>query len=292
MSKQNDASNGRREFLKASTIIALGGLINYSLGAEAELKHSFDFMDKPAFHNMLIVGKETVFASHFPMFKTSVFDSPHRYQVILEVALTKPGNDPQSLYFNDRKNNPATKIYCLGPGEFPLPNLIAANAEPAIKSFQATIFRGHLEKPGKRILMDEVDVSVKKIIHFREFDPGASRLPQLEYILFGKGQELFLAHFITRPPDFDQVLSIACDHSFTDQELSQGMHVVFERPNSIAERLLEKQEAFGAVQNAGRTASPVKVKFKAVTEFYFEEGELRVPADFKATPAEIIAGFR
>ena len=293
MRKTKDASNGRREFLKASTIVALSTLINYSFSAEAGINPSCDIphLDKPAFHNMLIIGGETVFLSHFPMFRTPVFDSPHRYQVILEVAFTKPGSDPQLLYSTDRKDNPATKIYSLSPDEFVLPNLASTNTAVAIRSFPATIFRGHLEKPEKRTLIEGVNVNVKNIVHFREFDPKARTLAQLEYILFGKGQELFLAHLITRPPDFDQVLSVTSDHSFTDQELSKGMHVIFERPNSVAKRLLEKQEAFGVVRDSNKTAGGLKTKFKTNTEFYFEEGELRVPANFKPTPAETSAGF-
>ena len=51
-----------------------------------------------------------------------------------------------------------------------------------------------------------VDVGVTRVIHFRKFEPGAAGLSQLEYLLFGKANELFLAHSITKPPDFDQVL--------------------------------------------------------------------------------------
>jgi hypothetical protein len=69
------------------------------------------------------------------------------------------------------------------------------------------------------------------------------------------------------------------------------MRVTFERPNTIARRLLERQEAVGEVRDAGATAAPLKVRFKAGTEFYFEEGELRVPATFEPTAAERRAGF-
>lgn len=49
--------------------------------------------DSPNIHNMLVVGNETVFLSHLPMFKglneqATDYTSPHRYQVILEVNFT------------------------------------------------------------------------------------------------------------------------------------------------------------------------------------------------------------
>jgi hypothetical protein len=50
----------------------------------------------------------------------------------------------------------------------------------------------------------------------------------LEYLLFGKGTDLFLAHLITAPPDFDQVLGVkVTGHQFTADELANGVHVVF-----------------------------------------------------------------
>ena len=58
---------------------------------------------------MLIVGEQTVFLSHLPM-----FGSPHDYQVILEAGFAKPGGNPQADYFNDRKRT-GTKQYTLEP---------------------------------------------------------------------------------------------------------------------------------------------------------------------------------
>ena len=40
----------------------------------------------------------------------------------------------------------------------------------------------------------DVNVTVTRVVHFRKFDPAATKPAQLEYLLFGKGTELFLAH--------------------------------------------------------------------------------------------------
>jgi hypothetical protein len=292
MSKTNQSQTSRREFLTYSSVAIVAGFLGYGLRAEAETMHRMSGVDEPNVHNMLIVGQETVFLSHLPMFSAPDFASPHRYQAILEATFTKVGGNPQAVYANDRKSHPATKIYTLNPDEFVLPKLLSTNASAPVSSFGANVFRGHLEKPGHRVLLREITVSIKNVLHFREFEPEATRPAQLEYILFGKGKELFLAHFITRPPDFDQVLAVsAADHSFTDDELGKGLHVVLARPNAIAQRLTEKQEAVGEVRAANGTASPLQVRFKAGAEFYFEEGELRVPAVFTQTSAERKAGF-
>ena len=233
-------------------------------------------LDEPNIHNMLMVGQETVFLSHLPMFRSPDFDSPHRYQVILEATLKKEGRDAQPTYSNDRKSNPSKKVYTLGPEEFVLPALSSANANPPLTRFKASIFRGHLEKPGKKLIIEDADVSIHNVVHFREFDPNAQKLAQLEYILFGKGSELFLAHLITRPPDYDQVISIkVTDHTFTDADLRKGLRVVFARPNTISKRLMEKQEAVGELKSAGGGSQPSRIKVKALVEYYFESGELR-----------------
>src|SRR5205823_2964123 len=156
----------------------------------------------------------TAYLSHLPM-----FGAPHDYQGILEATFSKPGSEPLTDYFNDRKRT-GTKIYTLEPERFVLTRLAAADAP--MRSFKADIFRGHFErfanqraKEAARIARG-VDVNVTTLVHFRQFDPKAAKLDQLEYLLFGKGAELFLAHFITRPPDFDQVLSVKAP----DQKLS------------------------------------------------------------------------
>ena len=76
------------------------------------------------FHGMLVVGEETVYLSHLPM-----FDHPHHaFQAILEATLTDEGGDPRAVYADDRKQT-RTKVYTLAPEEFFLPDLVAADPE-------------------------------------------------------------------------------------------------------------------------------------------------------------------
>ena len=283
-------TTGRRQFLKGGATAIVGVSLlplllrgRFRTGNQPSVPDKTDMLavplrssfDAPNIHNMLMVGQETVFLSHLPMFRSPGFDSPHRYQVILEASLQKEGRDAQPTYSNDRKSNPSKKIYTLGPEEFILPNLLSSNANPPVSRFKARVFRGHLERPGKKLIIEDADVSIKNIVHFREFESDAKKLPQLEYILFGKGSELFLAHLITRPPDFDQVMSVSIsDHTFTDEELRKGMRVLFERPNTISKRLMQKQESPAQVKSA-ESSQLLKVRVKALVEYYFEEGELR-----------------
>jgi hypothetical protein len=183
MSKINN--RGRREFLKNSVAAVFAASYwGWPTGAVSAA-------DGPSVHGMLIVGEQTVFLSHLP-----IFGSPHDYQVLLEAAFSKPGSDPQADYFNDRKGKgKGTKIYTLEPEPFVLTGLAATTP---LRSFKANIYRGHFERfPTQRAkeaarIAQGVDVNVTRVIRFRKFDPNAVRPAQLEYLLFGKGAELFL----------------------------------------------------------------------------------------------------
>jgi hypothetical protein len=245
-------------------------------------------VDKPATHNMLVVGDEAVYLSHLPMFQTrGEPPMPHRYQVILEVTFPE-----QERYTRDRREHPATKIYMLSPEEFVLPDLAPTDPkQKPLGAFKALVVtRGHFEREGKVTILRDVEVTVKGVRHFRQFDPKAKKPARLEYLLFGRGQELFLAHLITAPPDFDQILAVkVTGHTFTDEDLAKGVTVAFPgTKNTPATRLNEKQVASGEAKVGN---APTKIRVEVSRELFFEEGELRVPAFFETTPTEGQAGF-
>jgi len=168
-------------------------------------------------HNMLVVGEKGIFLSHLPMFM-----APHDRQFILDVALAKEKND---IYFKDRKNHRDTRVYTLEPEVLELKKLLAlAGDKSAQRSFKGTVFRGHLERGGTRIEgLSNIPVNVKNIVYSQQFGPGLEKSDQLEYILFGSSPELFLAHVIAAPPDFDQILSVRIENGPTTDEIGRGV---------------------------------------------------------------------
>jgi hypothetical protein len=214
---------------------------------------------------------------------------PHRYQAILEVTFMK-----QEDYVKDRREHRTTKIYTLNPERFVLPELVSLDPHhKPLSSFKAnTIFRGHLERDDRVPILQDVSVNVRRVIHFREFDRKAKKPPQLEYLLFGKGEELFLAHLITAPPDFDQIIAVkVTDHEFPEEVLAKGVLVIFPgTTNAAASRLKEKQRIAGELKVDNAPAMKT-IQIEVNREFYFEEGELHVPADFDTTSVEKQAGF-
>ena len=247
--------------------------------------------EAPNTHKWMLVGSQTAFLSHLPMFEMlnpgkTEYMTPHRYQVILQASFNSGSKDVTPLYFADRQSHPEIKMFTVVPEAlFTLPQFAASSP---LTSFQATVFRGHEERGGKPIKgLQSVAVNIQKVVHFHKFDPAEKAPSALEYLIFGRGTELFLAHSIVKPPDFDQILSVNVDGlKLTDNELGSAIRVSIPlKKNSLADRLKEGEQA-QAVTSDGR-----KFGVRAVREFYFEEGELRIPVTLDTTPAEKKAGF-
>jgi hypothetical protein len=271
----------RRNFLKTTGLAALG----LSVGAPPAAAE-----DRVFTHNMLVFGDQTVFFSHLPMFDSldeagTEFASPHRFQVILQAALT-----PQQMasYAKDRQANPGTQFYTIGPKQFVLTRLFEPKAAPRLKEFAATVFRGHLEAepnhpvPGLR----NVTVKIARVVHGRKFDPRAAKSATLEYLVFGRGPERFLAHAIFAPPDFDHVVKLtSISPDLTDRDLEQDVRVAIpDRKNMAGQRLREGQRVEGMLRIGSGT--PTKVQIEIGKRIYFEEGELAVPPTFDPTAEE------
>ena len=185
----------------AATVVAflVGAVVALALLLTGEVAnaahdhhHHMPSKDKPAGHGMLMVGTDSVYLSHLPM-----FHSPHDYQVIFKAKISA-----LKVYQEDKAANPQEPVYTLDPERFVLPDMVK-NPRP----FKATIYRGHFERGGQPIA-ENVTVEIETIVHFAKFDPKAVKPATTSYLLFGGGSELFLAHVITAKPDFDHVLSI------------------------------------------------------------------------------------
>jgi len=235
-----------------------------------------DKADDHGVHGMLLFGEEVLYLSHLPMFMTM-----HDRQVILEVTLSDGRQDPQAVYRADRQQA-GERVYTLVPERFSLQRL-GAEGPDALRSFQGTVHRGHFEKPGNRVILQDVTVNVVNVVHFRRFDPQAEVLPDLQYLLFGRGDELYLAHLITRSPDFDQIVPVKlAGHGFSEEALGRGVRLsIPERENRIGQRLRHGEQALAQVELA----------LEPGIELYLEEGELSEPATFQTTAEEKAAGF-
>jgi hypothetical protein len=223
-------------------------------------------------HGMAVIGTDTFYLSHLPMFMPL-----HDYQVILEAEFTGPDGRPDPGYVEDRKQHPGL-LYTFRPEPFVLPQLLPDGGPPKRSSVTGDVFRHHYERtqppnPRPVEVASGITVTVRTVVHGRKFEPGASRPPQLEYLLFGRGQELFLAHLISAPPDFDQLIQVRVDTELDDGDLARGLRVtVPDRADEARERIRPNGGPLAAVLRPGD--QDIKIGVDPGQEFYLEENEL------------------
>ena len=91
--------------------------------------------------------------------------------------------------------------------------------------------------------------------------------------MFGNTSEQFLAHFISKPPDFDQILAVrSLTPKISEADLRQcPILSIADRPDAAASKLAEGFHGPIRLQ-AGKTAVTGQIAIR--TELYFEAGEL------------------
>ena len=232
---------------------------------------------RPMSHHMVVFGHESVFMSHLAMFSVP----EHAYQVILEAELTGADNDPQQIFRQDWEKHPEVAFYTFAPESFVLSDLLpAAGQPPKAATFSGDLWRNHLEQPETQPveIASGVTVNVKNIVCGRRLDVGAAPLSQLEYVLFGRGQEVFLAHLITRPPDFDQLIQVTVTPAFSDEDLSRGHIVTVDGHENTKDQRIQPsgQASVAATVDTGTT--PVSVQINPGAEFYFnDDSDMQAP---------------
>jgi hypothetical protein len=219
-------------------------------------------------HGMVVVGTQTVYASHLPMFM-----SPHDYRVVIEVSFDR------AAYHDARRHFGTSALFTLAPEPFSIHELEpAADGRPARREFRAELFFGHFERGGDSL--GEVVVKVERTLVFRHLDP-AKKAPELGYVLFGRGPDLFLAHEITAAPDFDQLLAVQLGVGGTEPASGQAWKLnIPGRRNSLEHRLLPGEQVGAAVTSDAVTATcsppppPATVDLQMLAEVYLETSDL------------------
>ncbi|MCQ0090516.1 hypothetical protein [Roseovarius sp. M141] len=234
-------------------------------------------------HNMILVGKEAAFVSHLPM-----FGNEHRFQVIAEVVFAGGETDFSSVYLEDRAAHPDVRMYTVQPNDaFVLSRLFTPDGDSERNMFSGNVFRGHLERGGRGIDgLQSISVWIQDMIYASELSAGSSEVKDLQYVLFGRGDDLYLAHLIGgAPDDFDQIVGVSLGDR--NEELSNGAIVTIpDRANSARTRLRPDEQVSAEVSPQ---IGPLDLVIGP--ELYFEEGELLSSATFAPTELEIEAGF-
>jgi hypothetical protein len=226
-------------------------------------------------HGMLVLGGERtssllsrpVYVSHLPMFM-----APHDFQVIARVT-----GEAAARYDTFVAHFGFSPIYTFRPEPFSIDELDPARGGQARTSFGGALFRGHFERGGSEIASN-VSFGIEHVVHFRRFGAAAAKTArdQLRYLCFGERDAAFLAHLITAPPDFDQVLfaDIGSLSGVSDEDLRAGVIItVPDRPDDVEARLHEGEALPGAIQVEG-TETPGSIELTVAKEYYLETGDL------------------
>jgi hypothetical protein len=223
-------------------------------------------VDTPDQHGFVMAGEQTLFLVHLAMF----YMENHRYQLILEASL--PAYAMQE-YVADRKQNP-NEVYILGNVQTDLMTLPQIQNRQVV-TFIADIFRGMPSDPDKdKPLIHNVEVSIDRIVYFRYFDYSVDYPPTLTYIIFGAGTEAHMTHYLTKQPDFEQVLDLALPPDWLDiQHLQAGVAInIPSLPNTLSCSNPLVEPTYN-VQMGGTGSYVIEVG----TSYFFDTGSLNNP---------------
>ena len=221
-----------------------------------------------ATHGQLVLGRKTVYLYHLPVFMTDPSSHPHNFQVIIEAEFADTGAAAHQRYVTDREENPAS-IYTAVPPAFAQTALfLDYPGHPPLRAFDTVeVFRNHFERSGRERIVG-APMTLVRLVHGREFAPDRPKPAELSYVLFGRGDDLFLAHMLSGPPDFDQILEISLDQASLPADATRdGLFVTLTgRGNAVGERL-----RVGEVISC--TGNDRTLQLRVAAEPYCEVGE-------------------
>jgi hypothetical protein len=231
--------------------------------------------DMPCIHGMRIVGDQSIYLSHMGLFKSNC----HDYQALFEVDFTG-SNDPKNIYLNAQRSDLKKNEFTLKPkNKFELPKLRSGE----IKTFNADIFEGQYERPltKPKLIASDVTVNIKQVLYFQPFEPAAKLSSNIQYLLFGNSKEQYVAHKLTRPNDYDQILSVKTPLNLKDSELSKAVILTF--PNRPT---LNESDLFSKALTANTLPKPVVQINGLVPTQAIEVGSqyFREKCDYEANP--------
>jgi hypothetical protein len=217
-----------------------------------------------AMHGQLMLGQSLSY--HLPVFITDPWSHPHNFQVVLELALPP---DARAAIEADQAAHPDS-IYTAAPPIFAQTSLVIdVPGHPRKNGFaELVVYRNHFEQ-ADRVRVARSPAPIVRILHFRELAPDLPKPAELAYVVFGSSDGLFLAHMLSSPPDFDQVLEVEVDGVPAAVKMAAGFSLSFgARSNKVEERLKVGEEISCAT--GGGDAISVRV----IAEPYCEIGEL------------------
>lgn len=208
-------------------------------------------------HTSVLVGVDELFMSHLPL-----YGAPHNFQAIFRVTLDQASKDT----YNADQIATGEPLYTFFPGQFSFSDLIdELETTGSFDIPNSRIFRGHAERGGTQITNNST-FTVTKALHFRVINPNDADPADGRYLLFGAGDEAFVAHRIAGRPDFDQILSVTAPANAVVDFVAREIQIASQPGDA---ELVEGQ-AFTATL----LDQEADIQLQTGTEFYLEFGDL------------------
>jgi hypothetical protein len=220
-----------------------------------------------AAQTLLMLGEGPVYLALLP-----TPDEARDHQIVLETVLLKTGSDPTSIYAQDRHVTDE-KTYTLVTEPLVIDDLIAPASSPTRTSFRAQLVRGLAGRGGQPFL-ENVTVKVKRVVLARKIQVSSKTGDHLQYFAFGDARQLYAAHVLQTPRDFDQVVAIRVTRGVMDEGQAERMRrgAVIELPevaNEIGQTLKEGATGAGRVVLEQKRAL---VGFDVTNSIYLDAG--------------------
>ncbi len=192
--------------------------------------------DPAAFHEFAMFGRRRLYLSHYPM-----FHAVHAYQALAEAKLTWRGRDWTAACLDQMARYPK-RLHTLSPSrrgspptrrrdDWRLPARFRAGGR-----FNADV---HWGGRNNQFLARDVTATLTRIVFFRQFQEDDRHNRRLSYLLVGRPDDLYLVHYITVQPDFDQIVAV---ESVGGVKLEPFTKLVLPRPDRRATRLRKPGE--------------------------------------------------
>ena len=163
-----------------------------------EMKH---LKDPKGFHGMLFFGQgDSFYISHLPM-----FHRPHDYQAIVEVRLNP---EAKAKYQAELKRKGG--YFTFAPEEtFVLPEVVIQK-----KPIKGSLVQGHFERGGNELLGTELELV--RVVFYKKISEADKKPPKEKYIIFGNGEEYFMAHEVFERPNVDEIIPLPKNYPLSE----------------------------------------------------------------------------
>ncbi|QKW18040.1 hypothetical protein HUT16_02240 [Kitasatospora sp. NA04385] len=167
-------------------------------------------------HRFLLIGRKTVFSYHLGLYHVPI----HAFQLITAFGLS---DQLRTTYLDDLAAHEDQQVYysLFTEGHWPLQELVDGTRT----SLPVELERVTVDAEGRRTftpLLPAVEVGSRKedVVHYRPLVADADYPDLLTELVFGRDDEVHLAHALAGAPNWDEVITTVDPQGFRPTDLA------------------------------------------------------------------------